>query len=313
VTAKIYTDKDLPRSDWEELTNGSFFSSPQFASIWRAKGGRPMFYVDEERGKLRAGIAGVVFGQGMWHRYESMPSGLYGGPFFSKDFSMSDKGSFIDSFCQYVNSLRPLRVHIYKPATDINNTLLTPCKASTHIIQLTDDYEQPEKKIIKHIRAAKKRGGMIEQINSGDDITGFYRLFKATYKRHRQRIVLPISLFQRLFDIARDDKRIVWLKVTYENKMIASRLAFIDNTELFSWQFVHDKEYSRLKPGYLLLDYMIQFAREQGLKSLNLGGSPEDAGSLQEYKERWGGVKREYRYYSYYSRLGKLLYRRRKR
>ncbi|MCP4634501.1 MAG: hypothetical protein GY855_16355, partial [candidate division Zixibacteria bacterium] len=76
MTYKIYSDKDLSQEQWDNFLGDSFFLSTQFASLWRAKKGEPLYYLDEEDGAIKAGIGGVVFGKGLFKRFDSMPDGL---------------------------------------------------------------------------------------------------------------------------------------------------------------------------------------------------------------------------------------------
>ncbi len=52
---------------------------------------------------------------------------------------------------------------------------------------------------------------------------------------------------------------------------------------------------------------MIKEIQSLGIRHLNLGASPEDAGSLLDYKEKWGGETYHYKCYYRKSGLGKLF------
>ena len=96
--------------------------------------------------------------------------------------------------------------------------------------------------------------------------------------------------------------------VLYRGRMIASRISFVERGQIFNWQSFSDKQYSNLRPNYLLMDYIIKQALASGIRIVNLGWSPPDAGPLIDFKKRWGGVKTPYRGYTYFSRLGRLIY-----
>ncbi len=309
---KICSAEDLPGDQWSIITKNSLYSSPEFVRIWRTMSGRDVFFLEENGGKLLAGMTGVMFGRSFSGRFQSMPDGLNGGPYFTEDYTSAKKGQFIQSVFNWLKSKRVLRADIHNPSVEIDNINFQRRDMITQIIHLgNESFTPPDSKIREHIRTGRRRGAIVAVFDKFDYLDGFFELVEKTSRRHDARPRYPKIWFRELLKLSIIDDRILWWAVFGENKMIGSRICFIDRSQLLTWQYYSDKEYGHLKPGYLLLDYIINYAVERKIKTINLGASPPEAESLRDYKKRWGGQERTLNYYTHYSRLGKLLYRRR--
>jgi hypothetical protein len=309
MSLNIYSDKDIPRKEWSALSKNSFFSSTAFASLWRTKRGEPIYCVDTDGGKMAAGIGGVLFGRSPVKRYDSMPDGFSGGPYFSEHCNKDYQRRFLLSLEDKLRSERVIRAAINNPPSMPESRIFKEKVFLAHILELTDaNYLPPRKEVRKHIRGARERGGRVELFNNESDLELFYELAQKTKKRHNQKMAYPIEFFSQLLKVSSDCSNVLWLKVMLESKMIASQISFFEKGEATNWQFYYDKKYSYYKPGYLLLDYAINYSIEKGIKYFSMGSTPGNLSSLVDYKERWGGRERQYLDYQYFNWLGKFLY-----
>jgi len=312
MALKIYSADNLSVHQWSVLTKNSLYYSPEFVSLWRTMKGRDIFFVEEEGEQLLAGMAGVIFGRSYLSRFQSMPDGVYGGPCFSENCTVEQKQRFIDSVLDWLRSKKTMRIDIHNPPEDIENINFQRGDMPTRIIPIEEkSFEPPDNKIRKHIRTGKRRGAVVSIFNNAGSLDDFFKLVEETSSRHSEKPRFSKEWFSGLLKISRDDNRILWLKVTDENKLIGSRICFIDKSQILAWQYYSDREYSHLKPGYLMMDYIINYAIENKIGTINLGWSPPEAETLLDYKKRWGGQENMLNYYTYFSRLGKLLYSRR--
>jgi len=310
MAIEIVSENNLDYDEWAELTDDRFMVSPGFASVWRARGGEPVFFIERENNRIRAGISGVIFGTGPFRRYESMPEGLYGGQYFFKDCTDEDKRSFLDKFCNFLGSNKIVRALIHRPMHEIKSSIFRQKTCSTHEIHLDEGgYRPSDSKVRKHIRASKERGGRIERLDREEDIERFYELAVLTKKRHRQKPGHPREFFYKLFQLSKTDGRILWLKTMLDDIMIASQIIFVDRNEAFSWQLYADRQYSHYKPGFLMRDYALNLISEKGVRIFNMGSTPGESPSLIQYKESWDARKIDFLSYEYYSSIGKLLHR----
>ena len=310
MSLKIYTSDDLPGESWSDLTGNLIYSSPPFARLWRTKNGREIFFLDGATDDPSAGMAGVIFGSRFFRRFQSMPDGLRGGPYFSKDCGENDKRKFMANVFNWLKSNSIIRADIHKSTFNIGIEGFRRRETKTHIIDLDENnFKPPSGKIREHIRTGKRRGANVAMMHEKKYLDDFYRLATKTGQRHNTEPRYPKQFFAELLKISTDNDRILWLAVFAEDKMIGSRICFIDDRRLLTWQYFSDKEYSHLKPGYLLLDYIINYAIDHDIGTIDLGGTPSGAKTLVDYKERWGGHADSYPCHTWYSRLGGMYYR----
>jgi len=308
MACKTYSEKDIPQNKWNTLTGNSFFASPPFVSLWRAKKGEPLYYLDEEDGDIKAGIAGVVFGKYLFKRYDSMPDGLYGGPYFTTEYTTEQRQKFFASFEEYLKRKNIIRANINKPSVKIDSGMFKIQTALEHVLELSEQSYHPLKRGIgTDVRGSWKRGTRIEIFESETDLDRLYYLAEESARRQGRKLIYPKEFFFRLLNISTGNKNILWLKAMLENKMIASQLTFFERGEALNWLFYYDKTYSYYKPGYLLADYALDYSIKNGIKIFSMGSTPGQIESVVKYKERWGCQEQLYNNYVYHSFLGKLM------
>jgi len=306
----IYSAKDLPLEAWSSLTGNSFFASPAFASLWEVFGGSELFLADEEQGVLKAGMAGIVFGRKYLRRFQSMPEGLYGGIYWNDAVSEMEKRQFIASFENYLKKEKFIRADIYNPSPPFHAAAFEERTESTHILHLENTPNKfPNRRMERYIRHARNEGDIrVVTLNDESYLEDFYHLVLATSRRHNSKPRYSREFFKRLLIIAKEDSRVIWPIVLSGDTITASHICFVERSQIFDWQSYSDRD-DPLRPNYLLYDYIVNLAVSLNIKEINLGGSPPGVDSLVEFKERWGGRKSTYSYYTYLSGLGKLFYR----
>jgi len=301
---------DVPVEQWRVLSRDSLFSSPAFVSIWEAWGGRPVFFLEHDNGCSVAGMAGIIMGHRLIRHFESMADGLYGGAFYAENTDESVRGAFEHNVVRYLKSRGVIRADIHHPDHTPESGLYSRSPIGLHVIPLSgDDFKPAHPKVREHLRSAERGGAEVCRFTDAGRMDEFYGLVEQTESRHGCSPRYPRSLFEKLFSLAAHDERIIWLAVLFEDRMIASRISLVERGQMLNWQSFFDKQYSRLRPNYLLMQDVIRFAQQRGIHEVNLGWSPPGADSLVEFKERWGGQKTEYTSYTWMSRWGKLINR----
>jgi len=310
MSFQVYSSDNIPAEKWAELSNNSIYSAPSFARLWRTMGGKEIFAVLQESGEFIAGMAGVLFGRYPLMRYQSMAHGIYGGPFFRKGTASKDKNLFLEYFVRWMRSRMIIKADIHNPMIDFKAYNFTDHTTSTHKIILKDrDYKPPSQKISEHIRTGKRRSADVYEFTELNKIGEFYELVKSTHSKHKTEPRYPKVFFEKLFELAGQNPRVLWWNVKNDDRIIGSRICLVEGDELLTWQYYSERQFNNLKPGYLLLDHIIGYALRNDIKTVNLGWSPPDAHSLIDYKERWGGQITAFKCYTYYNLLGRLLYR----
>ena len=141
----------------DRLNAISFFSSIGFARLWRNQGGREIYWVTEDEGKVLAVLPGVEFGIMPFRRFQSMPDGCYAElVMLSKDGD--DRHRAAHSTWQAIVKAGYFRVHLtdyWGDFSGIENAEETECK--TLLVTIPDsNWEPPDKKIRSEIRKAER-------------------------------------------------------------------------------------------------------------------------------------------------------------
>ncbi|UCD93665.1 MAG: hypothetical protein JSU69_07795, partial [Candidatus Zixiibacteriota bacterium] len=145
---KIYAAHDLPKTEWSKLTGNSIFSSPEFAVLWRTIGGREIFLAREESGAIKAGMAGVVFGGRFIRRFQSMPDGTFGGPYFRDPDDAAEKSGFMTLIHGWLKSQRIISADIHRPCSKIETNIFERRETTTQTVSLDGGvYEPPNSKV----------------------------------------------------------------------------------------------------------------------------------------------------------------------
>ncbi len=311
MSFKIYFSHNLPKEKWSQLTDNSIYFDPVFADAWKSMKGKPVYLVDERDNYFVAGMPGIMFGKSVFRRFQSMPDGFRGGPIFADGYSDEDRLGFINNITDWLKSMNVMRADIHFPYNEIDSIYFARRENTTHVIHLKGGkYNPPGQNLRNHIAAAHKRGGEVVSPMDKSKVDHYFRLAELTAKRHGKKQPFPKQFYEKILEIAISDDRIIWPVVEYKGNPVAYRICFISGKELTTWQYYSDKEFDRIRPGYLLLDYLIDFAIKNKLECFNLGGSPASADSVVRFKEKWGAVENKRTFYTYFGTIGKLLYRR---
>ena len=295
----------LPDALRANLHEASLYSSPTFASIWKAKSGRPVCWTVEKDTRVIAALTGVEFGRGPLTRFQAMPDGL------PSSLCFIEKGTNPELAGQAL--LKGIFSHGYAKAfvTDYLNALSPgsePESASceTALVELTPDWEPPDKTLRSEIRKAEREGATILPFSKDDHLDDFLRLLRATEKRLDIPSRYPDEFYESLSEVAAKDSRIVWAMAVTDGTAVASHVYLLDGTTALYWVSCFDKEFSYLKATQLLLQTQGRAFAIMGKTNLNLGQSPPEADSLETFKMKWGAARYHYRRYQSKSLIGRL-------
>jgi hypothetical protein len=297
----------IPAAEHARLAGGSFFASPGFLSLWRAKGGRPGAWVLEEGGRIVAMLAGVEYGAGPFARFASLPDGCYGGLLLDPD-----AGAEREALGRALFAALERRRYVKACVFDRHGTIacapgFATCACETRLVDISGpDWAPPDPKLRAQIRRARREGVVVEPFDWDRHHARFLALVVLTARRQGQRPRYPAAFYRSLAGLAARDSRIVWRWCEHEGRPVASQIYFVERGTLQAWQSYYDKAFSFLKPNQYMRYVLCREMAGLGIGRLNLGSTPERAGGLAYYKSRWGG--RSVRYASYVRRepLGRL-------
>lgn len=308
ISFKIYSGETLPRAQWNALAEKSLLAGPDFASVWQCNSRRPIYFALEENERILAGMAGIMSGGRFMPRFESTIDGLDGGV-ITPDNDETAAIQLYNYAFEHFRRHRFFRASIHNPQWEISPPGFKKSTRLTHIIDLTDADGKRDSKIGEHVRTGQRRGAKVMVFDNPEWLKDFHALVVLTARRHGTKPRYNQVVFERLYELSRVDKRIIWIGVFYDNKLIASRISFVLKSRIINWQSFSDKEYGHLKANYLMMDHIIDRARSSGIGEIDLGSSPDDAEGLIDFKKRWGGREAVVPSYTYYSTLGAWYYR----
>lgn len=308
----MIVEKCRPSELAESIRNGmhqhSLFSCPAFAALWKTHGGTATCWICQEKGNITSVLSGVEFRGKLLTRFQAMPDGLYARIYHTTDDPHRGSES-AQALGAAIASAGYARLFLSDYFGEFDG--VRGCQAVTSHTVLVDvsspGWEPPDATIRSEIRKAEREGGRVVRFDSRRHMAGFLRLMRATEERHGRLPKYSDEFYAALGELAAGDSRVHWLVAEHETELAASHIYLVDGDLALYWQSFFDKKYSFLKPNqHMLYRTAVQLA-SRGVKTLNLGASPEDAEGLRHYKESWGGTAKSYPLYIRKSWIGKLL------
>lgn len=290
------------------IIKNSFFASPSFLNLWKTVGGRPLYLIVENNSSIVAVLPGVEFGWGLFKRFQALPDGLYAKLFFNEAETF-DKEKVLMLVKKYLENSSYSKTFLF----DFYNTFDEPdqfdiIECSTNIVDIsTADFQPPDKKLQSEIRKAEREEVKIVSFDFHLHFDKFIDLMEKTERRHNRTPRYLNDFYTKLSDISKKDSRVLWYWCEHEGHPVCSHINFIEDDMVLNWQVFYDKEYSFLKANQMMTFKMIKEVKKKGVKYLNLGSSPADAGGLTVYKDKWGGQTYKYNGYCKKSLIGKLF------
>lgn len=295
---------------WDRLAGGRAFASASFAALWRAQGGEPVAWVAEAGGEPVAMVPGVEFGRGPLARFLSMPDGGYGGlcTGLARGAEREHAGR---ELLAAIARRRYLRCWIFDFYGSLDATVgYRRHEQVTTLVDISSpDWRPPDAKLLEQVRKAEREGIRVETMDWLRHGAGFLDLVATTAARHGVRPRHPARFYAELADLAVRDERVHWVVCDHDGTPACSHIYLLEAGRLQGWQIHFDKAFSFLKPNQYIRYAVCREMARQGVRELNLGGTPEGAPGLEHYKRRWGGDVFRYRSYLRRTWLGRLLVR----
>jgi hypothetical protein len=307
MTIRKIQSHQLSRSVAQKLTQATFIGSVDFAQVWRAIGGRDVYWLVEVNDRTVAAMAAVEFGGRVTRRMQCMPDGLYARPVLLEriDNANAVRSQLLDKLgkAAYVRVI----VNDFEGSFgEAPGFRAQDCETSLIDIS-APDWQPPDKKLQSEIRKAEREGVTVEEFSLNRHMDMFLELMRHTESRHGRSPRYTDGFYRELARLAARDMRVRWRVVEYEGELAASHIYFVERDMLLHWQASYDKRFSHLKPNQLIMYTTARELARKGVRTLNLGSSPPEADGLVEYKEKWGGSTRRYRSLNRQSILGRMF------
>lgn len=292
--------------DLIRLREVSLLASVDFGRLWETMGGSVVCWRARLEGRTLAVLVGVEFGRGMLRRFQAMPDGCYMKIIFFDDTVNCDE--ITEGMLAAIGRFGYAKVFLNDYHAQLGSTGdFFKSEYHTTLVDISHpEWEPPDKKLRSEIRKAAREGVCVQPFDV-EHLDSFLTLVAQSEERHGRKPKYSESFYCALATLAVDDDRIQWLSVVHQDKLAASHIYFVEDNLLLNWQVYFDPAFSFLKPNQFITATIATRMADLGVTTLNLGASPDSAGGLRFYKQKWGGTEYRYNCLQKQSWLGKML------
>jgi GNAT acetyltransferase-like protein len=282
--------------DATDNVHTSFFSASAFAHAWSAafKDTHPIRIHVQGSGPSRT-MYGVQSRRPYWSRHVSLaPHYLPASPGWNEQL---DKPTLAGILAQLMTPrTRSFTWNVrwdHEPlAEGLASLGLRFERTLSEVLALARDYEQTfgryNATIRNHVRKAHRRGVVVREAESANDLETYYRIHLQQVEQKRAstpyRFIYPLQLLRELLARSRSAKLLV---AECEGKIAAGGIFCRDPSSITYLHGASDCQYSQFFPACAVLDAAIRWACESGASWFNFLGSG-GISSLERFKSFWG-------------------------
>ena len=236
-------------------------------------------------------------GEPRFKKLESLPWGTYGGIIGEHD---ADLQTLTNITSRIISLRQPILEIALDPSgmqsiTDESRSEMVIRKSATHILNLSDSYEelwsnhfQPRNRTA--IRRAQKQGVQVRWSNDPEAISNLKKLYENACSTWEGVETLPLEFFDHL--TGQDDEKIrVWFAYL-DNDVLAADVMLYGKGEIQYFTGAGDRRFSSLNGSKLLMSEIIRDASQRNFSSLNFGASSGLSG-VEQFKRHFGATEVE--------------------
>jgi hypothetical protein len=165
-------------------------------------------------------------------------------------------------------------------------------QCSFHIVKLEKPFENMfpnkiSKSRRKNANAAIKRGVVLEEVNSIEQVKEYYEMAKYTSALYGGKHHFPFLFYKYIFEIMLSKNWVKWHIARKDGTPVAATLHFVYKDVVFDFLDTSYREHQNLRANDLLVYNMMKWACENDFKIYHFGSS-EGVESLMRFKEIWG-------------------------
>ncbi len=234
----------------------------------------------------------VCKGRGRLRRAWSLPFDTYGGVVGDPDGARATFGGMRAA-------LRCPSVRIADYAGTIGIDCGTVVTVNTQMIDLSGGYPAVTSRYTstnrRLIRQADERGVRVERMQDSADLEAFHFLHRLTAGRWGAR-PYPLAFFRRVWEgMVPEDLATFYLARDAAGEVVGGNLVLRYRDESIDWMWVYDSRRSELRVTNALIDVAVRDECRRGMRSLNLGTSPDERLGSVRFKQSFGAVPRPLR------------------
>jgi hypothetical protein len=285
----------LPEKTAKQLLAASVLNSPGFLNLWRAMKGEATYWiVSDDDDSVMLATGSVSFNRPLMRTVQFGPDGLYFLPLLSP--MSEEKAEQAKEILWATACDRYQRVYLTDFSSKMNGLTRGKSVRCETLIASIDSAEwmPPDKKLQSEIRKAEREQLVREPFDLDRHFDRFMKLMFQTESRHGRKPKYNEPFFSALAELAMTEPRLDWTVALDDDRMAASHINLFEGGMLINWQVYYDKQFSSLKPNQYLLIDSIRHGFDRGIRRVNFGATPDEAEGVRVYKEKWGGVPRQY-------------------
>jgi len=299
---------DKYKQKWDDFVknsrNGTFLNTKKFLNYHPPDKFNDDSLLFFKKRILIAIIPAVIKTENNKKIFFSHPGSTYGGIIIGKNTKLKDLDEIVKKIilhCKKTNVDKiiiktPPKIYYKYPSDEVDFSLyhnkfeIKKRDLSTCIRLDKFNKSFIRKSNILAINRGKKRGDRVEESN---DFENFWKILRENLKIHNAIPTHELEEIKLLKSLFPEDIKLFVLKK--EDQIIAGSLVFIKNNQAIHTQYLSvDYNFKKLRPLYTIIDYLINYGKENGFLYLNFGVSTEGFGDyinwgLFDFKESFGG------------------------
>ena len=182
-------------------------------------------------------------------------------------------------------------------------------RAVTHMMKIPDRYEDLEKgtkSTVKYrVRRAAKAGIEIFRTTTAADFERWQLLCSANYRAHARR-PYSYALYRAVAQRIQETDTLRFYVAKLNDRVVGGAVCVFALKQAFYWMSATDPAFPNYGINDAVFHVVFQDAINEDLKQFDFGTSPIGAQGLMRFKEKWGGVERDYAYYHYANSIGRV-------
>jgi hypothetical protein len=180
---------------------------------------------------------------------------------------------------------------------------------STHVMSLPHSYEELDKRGKSDAqygaRRAAKIGIRTSRSKDAGDFEQWQQLCSANYIAHGRR-PYPSALYRAVAERIQETDTLRFYVAKLDDRVVGGSVQVFASRQAYYWMSATDPEFRNCGINDGVFQVVFQDAISEGLTSFDFGPSPVGAEGLTRFKEKWGGLQKDYYQYSYANALGRI-------
>lgn len=299
----INTVSDIEQSKWDTLFFNSIYSSCfqslDFYHVSSKQGQQtPFLLVLESEGKYKASIVVILHSEKGWKKRFTSRAIAHGGPVFTSSISVQEQAFFLSSVLDFFARRAVfLEVRNYFDYSPFASTFIGAGFSYVPWLNIevaTLDMQEVSKAMNssrrRQVKAAVKSGVSTREASCRADIVCFYFLLHELYKT---KVKKPLPSLQHFIDLLEVGMGVCQV-IVHNDHIIGGVFCLKSdvNSTLYEYYICgQDKENPRCHPSIMSMWTMLEYAQNNGYKTVDLmgAGQPDKESPVRKFKSKFGG------------------------